>query len=219
MSVSFLHTHGEIELQHMRGGSVLVCGVDEAGRGPLAGPVVAAAVMFAPGTVIEGIADSKALSEAKRELLADRIREHALSFAVAEASVKEIDTINILQASLLAMRRAVEQLDPLPGHLLIDGNKTFPHAIPATAIVKGDALCFSIAAASILAKTVRDAMMRDLDKLYPHYGFAAHKGYATRAHIEALQAHGQCPQHRRSFILKSNSSQTGIFDDNSGTGP
>jgi ribonuclease HII len=219
MSASFLHTHGEIELRCMDGGSILVCGVDEAGRGPLAGPVVAAAVMFEPGTIIEGIADSKVLNERRRDALAEAIREKALTFAVAEASVEEIDSINILQASLLAMRRAVERLDPVPGHILIDGNKIFAHTTPATAIVKGDSLCFSIAAASILAKTVRDAIMRDLDKRYPYYGFAAHKGYATRAHVDAIRAHGQCPQHRRSFILKSTSSQTGIFDDNTGTGP
>jgi ribonuclease HII len=219
MSGGLLNTHGSIERQYMQHGAVLVCGVDEAGRGPLAGPVVAAAVVFAPGTVIEGVADSKVLSEARRELLAADIRRHALAFFIAEATVDEIDAINILQATLLAMRRAVEGLRVRPGHLLIDGNKTFPSEIPATAVVRGDSQCFSIAAASILAKTHRDAIMRRLDKIFPHYGFAVHKGYATRAHIDAIRAHGRCPQHRRSFNLKSTSSQTGIFDDNAGTGP
>jgi ribonuclease HII len=219
MSALLLDSHGSIEERYMKDGTVLVCGVDEAGRGPLAGPVVAAAVVFAPGTVIEGIADSKSLSEARRDLLATDIRKHALAFFIAEATVDEIDAINILQATLLAMRRAVDGLRVRPGHLLIDGNKIFPSAIPATAVVKGDSHCFSIAAASILAKTHRDAIMRRLDKIYPQYGFAVHKGYATRAHIDAIRAHGRCPQHRRSFILKSISSQTGIFDDNAGTGP
>lgn len=219
MSVAFLNTHGSIEERHMSGGSVLVCGVDEAGRGPLAGPVVAAAVVFAPGTVIQGIADSKVLSEARRDLLAMDIRAKALAFAIAESTVDEIDDKNILQATLLAMRRAVDGLRVRPGHLLIDGNKKFSSDIPATAVVKGDSQCFSIAAASILAKTHRDAIMRRLDKEFPQYGFAVHKGYATRAHIEAIRAHGRCPQHRRSFILKSISSQTGIFDDSAGIGP
>ena len=212
-------THGALELDLMYRYGALVCGVDEAGRGPLAGPVVAAAVMFAPGTVIKGISDSKALSAIRREELAALIHDKAVSWATAEANVEEIDSINILQASLLAMRRAVAKLDQLPGHILVDGNKTFATDIPITAIVKGDSLCFSIAAASILAKTVRDAIMRDLDKQYPCYGFASHKGYGTRAHVEALRTHGPSPQHRRSFIVRAISQQPGIFHEHTGSGP
>jgi ribonuclease HII len=219
MNRQLLDSHSEMELSLLAGGATLLAGVDEAGRGPLAGPVVAAAVIFSPGACIDGITDSKALSERRREELATRIREHALCWAVAEADVEEIDAINILRASLLAMRRAVEALQPSPRHILIDGNRTFPCETPTTAIVRGDTKCFTIAAASILAKTARDAIMRTLDKDFPQYGFAAHKGYATSSHIDALRRYGPCQHHRRSFTVRSLTSQTGIFDEFTGTGP
>lgn len=176
-----------------------VCGVDEAGRGPLAGPVVAAAVILDPGRRIDGLRDSKVLSRARRDELAERIREHALAFAVAEASVEEIDALNILQASLLAMRRAVDGLRVVPGYALVDGNQMPRLTIPGRAIVSGDALEPAISAASILAKTVRDAMMLDFDALHPGYGFAQHMGYGTPEHLDCLQRLGPCPLHRRSF--------------------
>lgn len=177
----------------------LCCGVDEAGRGPLAGSVVAAAVILDPMRPIAGLDDSKKLSAKKREALAIAIRENALAWAIAEASVEEIDRINILQASLLAMRRAVEALAIAPSEALIDGNRCPPLACPARAIVGGDGKVASIAAASILAKTHRDAQMQELHALYPHYGFDRHMGYPTAAHLAALQAHGVSPVHRRSY--------------------
>lgn len=176
-----------------------VCGLDEAGRGPLAGPVVAAAVVLNPGEPIPGLDDSKKLSEKKREQLAREIRKKALAWAVAEASVEEIDRINILQASLLAMRRAVEGLAIQPDSALVDGNQCPCLGIPAEAIVKGDGKIASIAAASILAKTVRDEMMRRLHGQYPLYGFDRHMGYPTPAHLAALRAYGISPVHRHSF--------------------
>jgi len=179
--------------------SGLVCGIDEAGRGPLAGPVVAAAVILDPGRRINGLRDSKVLSRARREELAERIRERAVAFAVAEASVEEIDALNILQASLLAMRRAVDALRVIPEFALVDGNQMPRLTIPGRAIVSGDALEPAISAASILAKTARDAMMRASDVLHPGYGFAQHMGYGTPEHLDCLQRLGPCPLHRRSF--------------------
>lgn len=181
-------------------GAGRVAGVDEAGRGPLAGPVVAAAVILDPSRPIEGLNDSKKLSEAKRERLALDIREKALSWAIAEASATEIDEINILQASLLAMRRATEALHFAPEFAQIDGNKV-PSGLPcpAEAVVKGDGKIAAIAAASILAKTYRDALMRELAVSFPQYGFERHMGYPTPAHFAALKAHGPCSAHRRSF--------------------
>lgn len=177
----------------------LVCGVDEAGRGPLAGPVVAAAVILDPARPISGLNDSKKLSEKKRHLLAGEIREKALAWAVAEASVEEIDRLNILQASMLAMQRAVAGLAVVPEKALIDGNRCPRLPMPAEAVVQGDGKIASIAAASILAKTVRDAGMQVLHERYPEYGFDRHMGYPTAAHFAALAAHGASPVHRKSF--------------------
>ena len=177
----------------------LPCGVDEAGRGPLAGPVVAAAVILDPARPIAGLADSKKLSAARRERLAVEIREKALAWSIAEASVAEIDHINILQATLLAMQRAVAGLSVLPAVALIDGNRCPVLAMPARAIIGGDATVAEISAASILAKTSRDAGMLALHALYPQYDFARHKGYGTAVHLAALRAHGPSPVHRRSF--------------------
>lgn len=177
----------------------LVCGVDEAGRGPLAGPVVAAAVILDPARPIAGLNDSKKLSAKKRTALAGLIRERALAWAVAEASVEEIDQLNILHASMLAMQRAVAALQVTPERALIDGNRCPSLAIPAEAVVQGDAKVAAIAAASILAKTVRDEGMLVLHAQYPHYGFDRHMGYPTAAHCAALAAHGVSPVHRRSF--------------------
>ncbi len=177
----------------------LACGVDEAGRGPLAGPVVAAAVILDPADPIDGLDDSKKLSAKRRAALAVEIRARALAWAVAEASVEEIDRINILQASLLAMRRAVDGLALRPERALIDGNKCPRLDCPAQAIVGGDGKVASIAAASILAKTVRDAGMLSLHAVYPLYGFDRHMGYPTAFHLQALRAHGPSPVHRRSY--------------------
>jgi len=177
----------------------LIAGVDEVGRGPLAGPVVAAAVILDPKRPIEGLADSKAISEQKREQLAIVIRERALAWALGRAEHVEIDSINILQASLLAMRRAVLALQPQPEFALIDGNRCPTLPCPAEAIIKGDARVAAISAASILAKVSRDQEMLELDRQYPGYGFASHKGYPTKAHIGALAALGVTPIHRRSF--------------------
>lgn len=177
----------------------LVCGVDEAGRGPLAGPVVAAAVILDPAAPIEGLNDSKKLSARKRERLAEAIREKALAWAVAEASVEEIDRINILNASLLAMQRAVAALAIAPERALVDGNRCPALVCPVEAIVGGDGKVAQIAAASILAKTVRDAGMLALHAEYPQYGFDRHKGYPTAAHLEALRQFGVTPIHRRSY--------------------
>jgi ribonuclease HII len=177
----------------------LLAGVDEAGRGPLAGPVVAAAVILDELNPIEGLADSKKLTAARRERLYDEIRAKALCCAVAEASVEEIDAMNILQATLLAMRRAVEGLRLKPAKVLVDGNQLPRLSVLAEAVVRGDALVPAISAASILAKVHRDRWCLDYDREFPQYGFAAHKGYGTAVHLAALQAHGACPQHRRSF--------------------
>lgn len=178
----------------------LICGVDEAGRGPLCGAVVAAAVILDPARPIVGLADSKKLSARRREALAIEIRERALAWSIAEASVEEIDRLNIFHATMLAMRRAVEGLRTSPSEILIDGNRVPPGLLkPARAIVKGDALEPAISAASILAKTHRDAMLVEMDKRYPAYGFATHKGYPTAEHLRALTLHGATPEHRRSF--------------------
>lgn len=176
-----------------------LCGVDEAGRGPLCGPVVAAAVILDPARPIVGLADSKKLSEKRRNQLATEIREKALTWCVAEASVDEIDRLNILHASMLAMQRAVAGLAVAPTKVLVDGNRCPQLTMPCEAVVKGDALVAEISAASILAKTVRDAQLRELDRQYPQYGLAAHKGYPTAAHLAALRAHGACEIYRKSF--------------------
>lgn len=186
-------------LQQPITGGVLSAGVDEVGRGPLAGPVVAAAVILDPERPIEGLADSKKLSERRREALDARIRECALAWALGRCEPEEIDRMNILQASLEAMRRAVTALSPQPGHALIDGNRCPDLACTAEAIVKGDQTVAAISAASIIAKVARDREMVALDAQYPAYGFAGHKGYPTAAHLEALREHGPCPHHRRSF--------------------
>ena len=178
---------------------ILICGVDEAGRGPLAGPGYAAARILDPAAHIPGLADSKVLSAMRRLELAEQIRRHALAWAVASASVAEIDAINILQATLLAMRRAVERLSVAPSEVLVDGNRCPLIGYPVKAIVKGDSKIPAISAASILAKTSRDAEMLRLHQLYPRYGLDRHKGYPTAAHLAALERHGVCEIHRRSY--------------------
>ncbi|MGH8853335.1 MAG: ribonuclease HII [Telluria sp.] len=177
----------------------IVCGVDEAGRGPLAGPVFAAAVILDPARPIEGLRDSKKLTEARREELAPLIKQQALAWAIAECSCEEIDTLNILHATMLAMRRAVEALATVPTIALIDGNRCPPMAIRAHAVVEGDDKVLAISAASILAKTARDALLVQLHAQYPQYCFDQHKGYSTALHLERLRAHGPSPVHRRSF--------------------
>ena len=183
----------------MTGLSDLPCGVDEAGRGPLAGPVYAAAVILDPARPIVGLADSKVLSAARREALAIAVRERALAWAVASASVEEIDRFNILRATFLAMQRAVAGLTVTPTAAWVDGNRAPALSVPVHTLVKGDALMPAISAASILAKTMRDAELIDMDLRYPGYGFAEHKGYPTAAHIEAINRLGVLPIHRRSF--------------------
>lgn len=177
----------------------LIAGVDEAGRGPLAGPVVAAAVILDDQHPIRGLKDSKVLTEAKREHLYDQIMARALCCSIAMASVEEIDSINILQATMLAMRRAVEGLRLRPQKVLVDGDRLPVMRVQAEAIVKGDAKIKAISAASILAKVHRDRLCHELHEQHPQYGFAGHKGYATREHLEALRQHGACAHHRRSF--------------------
>jgi ribonuclease HII len=177
----------------------LVAGVDEAGRGPLAGPVVAAAVILDDQQPIAGLNDSKKLTALKREKLFDEIRAKALCCCIAEATVEEIDELNILHATMLAMRRAVEGLRLKPTLVQVDGNRLPTLKVPGEAIVKGDAKVAAIAAASILAKVHRDRLCLSLHEAYPQYGFATHKGYPTADHLSALQAHGACPEHRRSF--------------------
>lgn len=190
----------------------LVAGVDEAGRGPLAGPVVAAAVILDERQPIAGLADSKKLSAARREALYDEIRAKALCCCVAQASVEEIDRLNILQATLLAMQRAVAGLRLKPGLVLVDGNRLPLLEMRAEAIVKGDAKVAAISAASILAKVTRDRGLELLDQRYPQYGFARHKGYGTAEHLQALRLHGPCPEHRRSFapVAQAERSPLGI---------
>jgi ribonuclease HII len=193
-------------------GPLGLCGVDEAGRGPLAGPVTAAAVMLDPGQPIDGLRDSKKLSAAARERLAGEIRAHAVAWCVAEASVAEIDQLNILHATMLAMQRAVAGLGRAPDEVWVDGNRCPNWAWRSQAVVKGDDKVAAIAAASILAKTARDQFMRRLHDDFPAYGFDRHMGYGTAAHMAALKAHGACPQHRRSFApVKLVLDQTSLF--------
>jgi len=179
--------------------SALICGVDEAGRGPLAGPVYAAAVILNPERRINGLADSKVLTPERREVLAERIKERALAWSIASASVEEIDRINILRASLLAMKRAVETLGIEPGEVCVDGNQVPAIRYKCRAIVRGDQLVAAISAASILAKVARDAEMTLMEERYPGYGFSNHKGYSTPEHMAALRLFGPCEIHRRSF--------------------
>lgn len=179
-----------------------VCGVDEAGRGPLAGPVCAAAVILPPNTIIDGVNDSKKLSEKKREVLFDVIKETAVSYCIAYASVEEIESVNILNATMLAMKRAVEGLDVKADYAMIDGNRMPSLDIDGETIVKGDAKSMSIACASILAKVSRDRLLYEYAKEYPQYQFDKHKGYGTAAHREALIKYGPCPYHRMSFLTK-----------------
>ncbi len=181
-------------------GYAVVAGTDEAGRGPLAGPVFAAAVILPDGLLIEGLDDSKKVSEAKREKLFDQIVENAVSYGIASASVEEIDFLNILNASQLAMRRAVAMLNPAPDMVLIDGNVSRGFSSDTRCIVKGDSKSMSIAAASILAKVSRDRLMAELDKEYPQYKFAVHKGYPTKLHMDLVRELGPSPVHRRTFL-------------------
>lgn len=180
----------------------LVCGVDEAGRGPLAGPVCAAAVILPKGLVIPGLNDSKKLSDKRRRELFPIIQQEAVSFGIAFASQEEIDEINILQATFLAMRRAMEQLNPQPEFALIDGNRETDFGVPCKTVIKGDSLSANIAAASVLAKVTRDNWMMEAAEKYPGYGFEIHKGYGTKAHYAALEKLGPCPIHRRTFLKK-----------------
>ena len=181
-------------------GYLNVCGVDEAGRGPLCGPVVAAAVILPTGLYIEGLNDSKKLSESKREKIFDIIIKEAVAYAICEASVEEINSTDILSASLLAMRRAISSLSVPADYALIDGNVTRGFELPCRAVIHGDAISPSIAAASILAKVTRDRMCKELDEQYPMYGIAKHKGYGTKVHMEALKKYGPAPIHRTKFI-------------------
>ena len=190
----------EYEEARYNEGYTAVCGTDEAGRGPLCGPVVAAAVILPRGIEIEGLNDSKKLTEKKREKLFDIIKEKAIAYAIAEATPQEIDEINILNASMLAMRRAIEALPVKADFALIDGNCQRGFNIPTEAVVKGDAKSASIAAASVLAKVTRDRGCIELDKLYPEYGIAKHKGYPTKDHMEAVRKYGPSPIHRVSFL-------------------
>jgi len=176
-----------------------VCGVDEAGRGPCAGPLCVAAVILDPANLPEGIDDSKALTEARRFALEPQIKAAAVAWSVITVTVEEIDTLNILGATMSGMTQAVEALDPFAHHALIDGNRCPKLAIPSTAVVKGDSLSLSIAAASILAKTARDRIMIEMDDVYPVYGFRKHKGYQAESHLEALRIHGPSPIHRLSW--------------------
>lgn len=177
-----------------------VCGIDEAGRGPLSGPVVAAACVLEPGTEIPGLNDSKKLTPKKRDLLYDLVIERATDFAVGFATPEEVDSINILNATMLAMRRAIAALKEPADYALVDGNCIRDYPIPARAIIKGDSLSMSVAAASILAKVTRDRLCLEDDRQYPMYGFAKHKGYGTAEHIAALRTYGPCPIHRKTFL-------------------
>ena len=185
---------------YIKKGVKFLCGTDEAGRGPLAGPVVAAACILKPEAVIEGLDDSKKLTEKKREALFDVIKENSVSWAVALATPCEIDEINILNASLLAMRRAVEALSVKPDLVLVDGNKKGEFSSPSEAVVKGDSNSMCIAAASVLAKVTRDRLCAALDKIYTQYDFAKHKGYPTKEHKLSVYKYGPCPEHRESFL-------------------
>lgn len=190
----------QYEIKHYGEGYRTVCGCDEAGRGPLCGPVVAAAVILPPGLIIDGLNDSKKLTEKKREALFEIIKKEAVAYAIAEATPEEIDEINILNASMLAMRRAIDALPEHADFALIDGNCTRGFTLPTEAIVGGDAKSCSIAAASILAKVTRDRLCIEHDRLYPQYGIAKHKGYPTKAHMAAVREFGPSPIHRRTFL-------------------
>ena len=192
----------QIENDCYAGGFDLICGVDEAGRGPLAGPVCAAAVILPRGLVIPGLNDSKKLTDKRRRELFDIIVAEAEAYGIAFASEQEIDEINILQATFLAMERAVSQLSVKPDLALVDGNRAPKLPLPVKTVVKGDSLSANIAAASILAKVTRDRLLEDLDETYPAYGFAVHKGYGTKRHYEALRENGPCPVHRMTFLKK-----------------
>lgn len=181
-------------------GFTLVAGTDEAGRGPLAGPVYAAAVILPIGLVIEGLDDSKKLTPRRRERLDEQIRAEAVACGIASASVEEIDGLNILNAAQLAMRRALAMLSPAPDCILVDGNVARGFPIPARTVIKGDSLSMSVAAASVLAKVARDRWCEEIDKLYPEYGFAKHKGYGTACHMAKIREIGPCPLHRKSFL-------------------
>ncbi|WP_432617986.1 ribonuclease HII [Butyricicoccus sp.] len=183
-------------------GFAAVCGIDEAGRGPLAGPVVAAAVILPEGIELPGVNDSKKLTEKKREALFDFVKENALAYGIGQASEQEIDDINILQATFLAMRRAVEALQIPADFALVDGNRIQGLEIPAETVIGGDGKVLSIAAASILAKVTRDRYMREMAQTYPEYGFEKHKGYGTKAHYAAIEQYGICPLHRKTFLKK-----------------
>ena len=192
----------EFENNAYEKGYTAVCGVDEAGRGPLAGPVCAAAVILPKDMIIEGVNDSKKLSEKKRDALYDVIKEKALSYSIAFATVEEIEEINILNATMLAMKRAVEGLDVPADFAYIDGNRLPDLSIPCEYLIKGDARSISVAAASILAKVTRDRLMLDFAKQYPEYKFEKHKGYGTKVHMDAIREFGPCEIHRRSFLKK-----------------
>ncbi|MFA6540318.1 MAG: ribonuclease HII [Bacteroidota bacterium] len=199
MSVPSMIDLHAYEKKYWGRGFTSIAGVDEAGRGPLAGPVVASAVIFEKGILIEGVTDSKKLSGKKREYLFHQIRDKASSVGIGIVSHEVIDRINILQASFLAMNKAIDQLNTVPQQLLVDGNFFRHERFPVENIIKGDALSHSIAAASIIAKVTRDALMMEADEQYPEYGFAAHKGYGTKVHIDAIRRYGYCPIHRRTF--------------------
>lgn len=192
----------EYEHNAISSGYQAVCGVDEAGRGPLAGPVCAAAVILPPNTTIDGVNDSKKLSEKKREMLFEVIKEQSVSYSIAFASVEEIEEMNILNATMLAMKRAIEGLDVKADYAMIDGNRLPNLEIPAEYIIKGDAKSMSIACASILAKVSRDRLCYKYAEEYPQYGFDKHKGYGTKLHREAIIEYGSCPYHRMSFLKK-----------------
>lgn len=192
----------DLEKEIRERGFTAVCGVDEAGRGPLAGPVVAAAVILPQGIALPGVNDSKKITEKKREILFDFVKENALAYGIGEASETEIDEINILQATFVAMRRAIEALQIPADFALIDGNRIAGLSIPAETVVGGDGRVLSIAAASILAKVTRDRYMREMAVQYPQYGFEKHKGYGTKAHYAAIAEHGICPLHRKTFLKK-----------------
>lgn len=213
-----MNCYSTLEFDLLAQGRSAIAGVDEAGRGPLAGPVVAAAVIFDPATRLDGIDDSKKLLVNEREELAATIMEHARAWAVGSASPREIDEINILQASILAMHRALDALPVMPDFLLVDGNRFHHPALNFQTVIGGDGQCFSIGAASILAKVERDRIMCAHDAVFPDYGFGRHKGYATAAHIEALRQHGPCELHRRSFTVKALTEQPGVFNDRPSAG-
>lgn len=198
----------EFDMQYY-GEYPLLCGMDEAGRGPLAGDVFAAAVILAPDTVIEGINDSKKLTEKKREKLFDEIKEKALYWSIKTASVEEIEQLNILNCAMLAMKRAAESLGVTPDMALADGNKTPQLSCPVQFVIKGDAKSQSIAAASILAKVARDRYMKEMALKYPQYSFEKHKGYGTKAHYQALDEYGPCEIHRMSFLKKYYAAKNG----------